>query len=101
MVELPVGDEALDYESYINDFVLENVPTCSLEALEEILSNAEKVQGAGEGTDNKQFASMLADTFEYNDIDDCILEHMIDVVCDVLTRVEEYINETLNFIANP
>ena len=52
MVELPAGNEALDYEGYVDDFVLNNVPTCSQEALEEILSDAEKVQGLGEGTDD-------------------------------------------------
>ena len=44
--------------------------------------------------------NMLADTFGYNDIEDNMLEHMIDVACDVPTRAEDYANDTLNFIAN-
>ena len=83
VVELPAGNEALDYEGYVDDFVLNNVPTCSQEALEEILSDAEKVQGLGEGTDDQQFVSMLADTFSYNDTGDYMLEHMIDVAYNV------------------
>ena len=42
-----MDDETLDYESYIDDFVLDNMSMCSEEALEEILSNTERVKGAG------------------------------------------------------
>ena len=71
------------------------------------------MQGAEEGIDDKQFVSILADSFWYNNRDDYMLKHITNVVCNaacnvacnivcnIPTGVEEYMNETLNFIANP
>ena len=92
--ELPAGDEALEDEGYSNNIDIDNLPSCSQEMLEEILGNAQEEE-------DEQFVNMLADTFGYNDIEDNMLEHMIDISCDVSARAEDYTNDTLNFIANP
>ena len=94
LFQLPIVNEALEDESYSNNIDPDNIPTYSQEALDKILSNIEKVQ-------DKQFMNMLVDTFGYNDIDDNMLEHIIDVAYDVPTRAEDYTNNTLNFIFNP
>ena len=59
------------------------------------------MQGLGEVANDKQFVSILVDTFEYNTRENYIFKYIIDVVCDVPIRAEEYMNDTLNFIANP
>ena len=104
-VALPSGEDALEHEGDSNDIDLDNVPACSQEALEEILGGGQKVQGLGEAggfaMEEEQFIQMIADAFGYNDVEDDVLEHLIDVACDSPMRAEEYTNDTLNFISNP
>ena len=101
---LPRGEEALEHEGDTNDVDLDNVPTCSQEALEEILGGGEKVQGLGEAggfaMEEEQFMHVIADAFGCNDADD-MLEHLIDVACDSPMRAEECTNDALNFMSNP
>ena len=53
VVNLSRSDKALEYQSFTNKFNLDNILAHSQEALEEIFSNAEKVQDLEEGGDDK------------------------------------------------
>ena len=44
--------------------------------------------------------NILVDTLRYYDIDDYILNHVVDALCNIPMRVEEYANKMLNFISN-
>jgi len=92
------GNDYLEDTGFTADIDLNNVPTCSQEALQEILGKEEPepVEGPLEEVD---FATKLNELVTWED--DEMLEHFIDVACDYPMKKEALTDETLNFISNP
>ena len=94
VAELPSGDDILEHGG-CGDVDKNSIPTTSQEELEEMLESKEAAQQLTED----KFAHCVHNFIGIENNDE-MLEHTMDVACDVPIKKELFADDTLNFVSS-